>query len=118
RRDTVSSQQVVQIGSAREDRRVALVIRQQRDRFLFGARAGVFKGIHARPPFNASRTRLGVSGRTGTRTPGALATALEMAAPGAGTGGSPRPTTPRSYSLSGWCMIATSSPMSPMRGSL
>ncbi len=49
------------------------------------------------PPFcNAAITRSGVSGRFGTRTPQALATALAMAAPGETTGGSPMPMTPRS----------------------
>src|ERR1039458_3641125 len=48
------------------------------------------------PPSSASSTRAGVSGRKGTRTPMALATALEMAAPGETTGGSASPITPRS----------------------
>ena len=50
--------------------------------------------------FSAARTRSAVSGSVGTRTPMALATALEMAAPGEMTGGSPRPITPcSSYPL-------------------
>jgi hypothetical protein len=44
----------------------------------------------------AANTRSGVRGRKGTRTPKALATALEIAAPGEITGGSPIPITPRS----------------------
>ena len=55
------------------------------------------KALYPMPPFSsAARTLPGVSGRVGTRTPMALATALEIAAPGEITGGSPRPTTPRS----------------------
>ena len=47
-------------------------------------------------PSITSSTRAGVSGRNGTRTPMAFATAFEMAAPGETTGGSAKPMTPRS----------------------
>jgi len=43
---------------------------------------------------------------------------LAMAAPVEMTGGSPRPTTPRLYSLSGWYISTIRSPMSPILGSL
>src|ERR1039458_9296943 len=46
-------------------------------------------------PSSASSTRAGVSGRNGTRTPIALATAFEMAAPGETTGGSANPMPPQ-----------------------
>ena len=56
-----------------------------------------FERIHASfPPFSrAARTRSAVSGSVATRTPHALATAFEIAAPGEITGGSPNPITPR-----------------------
>src|SRR5262249_38284530 len=114
--DTAGPQQVEEVGPAGQHGGISAMGRKQLDRLFFGAGAGIFEGIHARPPFRASRTRLGVRGRTLTRTPIALATAFEMAAPGEMTGGSPSPTTPRSYSLLGWYIFTTSSPTSPIRG--
>ena len=66
-----------------------------------GRRARIFevqcKAAHVCRLFsNASSTRAGVSGRNGTRTPIAFATAFEIAAPGDTTGGSASPITPRS----------------------
>ena len=90
------------IGAARQERRLLRVVAEQFEHTARAGRSRIFKGFHqAFLASKASRTRLGVMGRTGTRTPSALATAFEMAAPGLMTGGSPRPTTPRSYSLSG-----------------
>src|SRR6202040_4044120 len=108
--------------------------REQAHRLLDGGWPGILESLHQIPPValaalaafvppwsapaSASSTRCGVSGRKGTRTPVALATALAMAAPGDTTGGSPRPTTPR-RSYSGPVIICTtSSPTSPMPASL
>src|ERR1051326_723608 len=90
--------QCQQIGTAREDFGVSPGCAQQADGLGSAVRADVFKRSHHAPPFFsiAARTRSGVSGRNGTRTPMALATALEIAAPGEITGGSPNPMTPRS----------------------
>ena len=87
-----------QVGAAGEQFGSPQFWREQSDGLLFGFGSGVFEGLHAAPPFfsSAARTRSGVRGRKGTRTPMALATALEMAAPGEITGGSPSPMTPRS----------------------
>ena len=95
--DAVGLQQVHEVGPAGEDGRVAVVLGEELDRFGFSLGAGVFEGSHAFAPFRASSTRFGVRGSTGTRTPMALATALEMAAFGEMAGGSPRPMTPRLY---------------------
>ena len=93
--------QVDEVGAAGQYRRVAAVIVQKLQSFGFGCGRRVLEFFHAWLPFSASRTRFGVSGITGTRTPMALATAFEIVAPHAITGGSPRPITPRWYSLSG-----------------
>src|SRR4051794_12729697 len=82
-------QQTHQIWTAGKDRRVTVFRIQELHSFGFGRWTSIFKRLHAFAPFNASRTRFGVIGRTGTRTPTALATAFEIAAPGEMTGGSP-----------------------------
>src|SRR5437868_5203545 len=87
-----------QIGTAGKDLSLSPIRAQQADGLLWCRWAGVFKGPHHAPAFspNAASTRSGVSGRNGTRTPMAFATAFEIAAPGEITGGSPSPITPRS----------------------
>src|SRR5207245_8369524 len=86
-----------QVGAAGQGRGVVPGAAEETDRLLLRGGARVLESAHqARLPSSAARTRLGVSGMWGTRTPMALATALEMQAPGEITGGSPRPTTPRS----------------------
>src|SRR5207244_10843846 len=69
----------LQISSAGENVRVPPGGPQQAHSLRFGRRANVFEGSHQAPAFcpSAARTRSGVSGRKGTRTPIALATALE-----------------------------------------
>src|SRR5207248_8605825 len=95
RRDHIFLHQAHEIGSAREHLRI---VSQHCDGGFDRCRRCVFNCLHyAVPPFSmAARTLSGVSGSVGTRTPMALATALEMAAPGEITGGSPSPITPRS----------------------
>ena len=97
-RDHIIFHQREQIGPAREDFGLAPACAQQADGLGSGIWADIFKRSHQAPAFcsSAARTRSGVSGRNGTRTPIALATAFEIAAPGEITGGSPSPITPRS----------------------
>src|SRR5439155_25564962 len=105
-----------QVGAAGQYFSISPVLSQQLDYLLLLLWTGVFKGPHARPPAafsSASSTRSGVSGSMGTRTPMALATALEIAAPGETVGGSPNPITPRSSSPGPDIMWTTNSPTSP-----
>src|ERR1700736_2370592 len=97
-RNHVVLHQGEQVCTAGENFGVAPGRAQQADGLGTAGRAGIFKRSHHAPAFcpRAARTRSGVSGRKGTRTPIAFATALEMAAPGEITGGSPNPMTPRS----------------------
>src|SRR5438552_4861182 len=98
RGDDVVFHQSEQVGSAGKDFGIAPGRSQQADRLRSAVRADVFKRSHQAPAFcpSAARTRSGVSGRNGTRTPMAFATAFEIAAPDEITGGSPSPITPRS----------------------
>src|SRR3989441_13128481 len=81
-----------QVSATGENLRFTPLVAEQRGGFLQCAWCGVFKRFHAAtPPFcNTARTRSGVKGKWGARTPIAFATALAMAAPGDMTGGSPR----------------------------
>src|SRR6185436_11323541 len=69
------------------------------DGLFLGLRALVGEGFHGGSPYffaRAERTRRGVNGRSPTRTPTALVTALAIAAAPGMYGGSPMPMTPRS----------------------
>src|SRR5262249_41739378 len=77
----------------------------------------ILKGSHACAPSavsSACKTCSGVSGKNGTRTPIALATAFEIAAPGDTVGGSPNPMTPISSYPGPVIMWTTRSPISPI----
>src|SRR5437016_5955067 len=116
--DDVVLHQAEQIASAREHFSIVPLLTEKANRLLLLFGAGVFEGSHARPPScpdfsRASRTRSGVSGRFGTRTPIALATAFEIAAPGETVGGSPMPITPRSSYPGPDISWTTRSPTSP-----
>src|SRR5581483_605248 len=114
---TLRSQDIVlhqgqQVSSTGDDFGLSPGFAQQAQRLGLRFGSDVVEGSHHAPAFcydwitttlwcmpdgfNALSTRSGVSGRNGTRTPIALATALEMTAPGEITGGSPKPMTPRS----------------------
>ena len=71
---------------------------QHPDRVVGSPGTRVFEGAHQAipPPLIAASTRSGVIGISLIGTPAALLAALAIAAPGAMTGGSPRPITPRS----------------------
>src|SRR5215472_11725452 len=96
--DDIVLHQCEQIGSAGEYCCISPACAEQADRLRSAVRTDVFKGSHQAPAFcpSAARTRSGVRGRNGTRTPMAFATAFEIDAPGEITGGSPSPITPRS----------------------
>src|SRR5262249_58485980 len=88
-----------QIGTAGERFSLSPFVAEQRNGLFFRGWACIFEFVHQPlPPFfaNAASTRLGVSGSVETRTPMALATAFDIAAPGELVGGSPRPIGPRS----------------------
>src|SRR5581483_3251411 len=93
---------------------------QEAHGLFFRSRTRVFEGSHYAPAFcaNAPSTRSGVRGKNGTRTPIALATALEIAAPGEITGGSPKPMTPRSSYPLPVIICTLNSPMSIAPASL
>src|SRR5207248_1775377 len=90
--------QVVQVGAAGQQLGRAPGGVEQPDHGVnrFGPVVG--EVLHEFPPFlaRAARTRSGVNGAYGTRTPRALWTALPMAAQVEMVGGSPMPMTPRS----------------------
>ena len=87
-----------QVRPAGEDFRLPPGIGKQGERLGKRARTGVLEAVQlsSPPATSALMTLSGVSGKVPTRTPMALATALEIAAPGEITGGSPSPMTPRS----------------------
>src|SRR6185312_12883159 len=96
--DDVVFHQPQQVAPACQNLGVVPLFTKQCDCLLFLFWDGVFEGSHALAPSDsafssASSTRSGVSGRKGTRTPMALATAFEIAAPGETVGGSPMPIT-------------------------
>src|SRR5689334_2739547 len=69
--------QAEQVAAAGENLSIAPLLTQQTDHLLFLFGICIFEGSHARAPSalsSASRTRSGVKGRFGTRTPMALAT--------------------------------------------
>src|SRR5581483_6167495 len=103
-----------QVSAAAKDLSLSPIRTQQADGLIWGGGSGELEGSHHAPAFwpNAVSTRSGVSGRNGTRTPIAFATAFEIAAPGEITGGSPSPMTPRSSYPLPVIMWTTSSGMS------
>src|SRR5262249_18004346 len=90
--------QVEQVGAPGQQLRLAPLLVEQGQRLLDRGRPMIGEVLHlAFPPFaRASRTRFGVSGMNGTRTPRALNTALPTAAAVEMVGGSAIPITPRS----------------------
>src|SRR3989338_10632375 len=111
-RDYMVLHQAEQVGPASQDRGILPEVAEQPKRLLLGGRGRIFKGSHqAIPPFSrAASTLSGVSGKVGTRTPMALATALAMAAAGEFIGGSPSPIGPRLCWSASVTMWTTSSP--------
>ena len=102
-RDDHLLHQADQVGAAGQDFGLAPFGREQLQHLVLAPRRGIFEGFHLGIPRfqECPEPAWGSSASTGTRTPRALQTALEIAAPGLMTGGSPKPITPRARSLSG-----------------